>query len=111
MKNEKYKIAIKRMGEFGQLFVSYDGCPRGPVGRMACPLEEEVLSMKKITDVDGGQWIPVCADALYELVNAYVDLREKDDTTRRAHRLKAFKSLLDGIVMENRWDEISRLKD
>lgn len=67
----KYKDAIRRMGEFGRLFVEYSGCPRGPVGRYCGPLEKEIMSMGVITDVDGGEWIPVNKDALVELVGRY----------------------------------------
>lgn len=67
---------IRRLGEFGELFTDYKGCPRGAMGRACMPIEEEVLQMKPITDVDGGRWIPVNADALHELVKKYVSLRD-----------------------------------
>lgn len=63
--------AIDRLGEFGKLFVEYTGCPRGAQGRACLPLEEEVLLMPQIIDVDGGEWIPVNANALRELVARY----------------------------------------
>ena len=63
--------AFKRLGSFGMLFVDYKGCPRGAMGRACMPLEEEVLMMQPILDVDGGEWIPVNADALRELVSRY----------------------------------------
>lgn len=68
--------ALDRLGEFGRLFVGYKGCPRGAVGRSCAPLEEEVFEMPKIMDVDGGEWIPVNAAALHELVGQYKKLRE-----------------------------------
>lgn len=67
--------AFERLGDFGNLFVAYTGCPRGAMGRACMPIEEEVLRMKPITDVDGGRWIPVNADALHELVKKYASLR------------------------------------
>lgn len=67
----KYKDAIRRMGKFGRLFVEYAGCPRGSVGRYCGPLEKEIMSMGVITDVDGGEWIPVNKDALVEMVGRY----------------------------------------
>lgn len=74
---EEYKNAIERQGEFGWLFVDYIGCPRGAIGRMCAPLEEEVLAMPVIVDVDGGEWIPVNAEALNELVREYKRLKVK----------------------------------
>lgn len=65
--------AMSRLGDFGKLFEDYSGCPRGPMGRAGVPLEEEVLLMPVLTDVDGGTWIPVNADALHELVNKYIE--------------------------------------
>lgn len=67
--------AMKRLGKFGKLFLGYNGCPRGAMGRACMPLEEEVLLMPELTDVDGGVWIPVNADALHELVDRYVHLQ------------------------------------
>ena len=72
-----YKKAIDSMGQFGKLFVEYRGCPRGAMGRACMPIEEEVLLMPKIQDVDGGEWIPVNANALYELLAEYKVLKEK----------------------------------
>lgn len=66
--------AINRMGEFGKLFIEYTGCPRGAMGRACVPLQEEVLLMPPIRDVSGGEWIPVNADALRELVADYTSL-------------------------------------
>lgn len=60
--------AFKRLGSFGMLFVDFKGSPRGAMGRACMPIEEEVLMMQPIRDVDGGEWIPVQADALRELV-------------------------------------------
>ena len=73
---EQLEGALNRLGEFGKLFMDYEGCPRGAIGRAAMPIEEEVLSMKPITDVDGGRWIPVNADALHELVEKYKQMEE-----------------------------------
>lgn len=67
--------AIQSLGKFGQLFLDYEGCSRGAAARTASPLEEEVLSMSRIKDVDGGEWIPVNADALAALANRYADLK------------------------------------
>ena len=65
-------VPVDRLGDFGKLFMEYKGCPRGAMGRMGgTPIEEEVLYMKPITDVDGGRWVPVNADALQELVLEY----------------------------------------
>ena len=70
--------AMERLGRFGELFVDYKGCSRGPMGRAGgVTLEEEVLLMPKITDVDGGEWIPVNAEALHELVERSGKLREE----------------------------------
>lgn len=73
MDNEKlYKEAINRLGEFGKLFVSYKGDPRGPTGRAAnMSLKDEVLFMRVVTDVDGGQWRPVNEEALQEFIRSY----------------------------------------
>lgn len=77
----EYKYAIERQGEFGRRFLNYTGCPRGAVGRMGPAggeelshkdlLVREALSQPVIEDVDGGRWIPVNADVLHELVNAF----------------------------------------
>ena len=74
-----YKKAIDSMGQFGKLFLDYKGCPRGAVGRACIPIEEEVLLMPMIKDVDGGKWIPVNADALYELLENYKRLKYKKE--------------------------------
>lgn len=71
---ERLESTLERLGEFGKLFKEYTGCPRGAIGRAALPLEEEVLAMKPIRDVDHGEWIPVNADALRELVAKYKQL-------------------------------------
>jgi hypothetical protein len=75
----KLRAAFKRLGSFGRLFVDYVGCPRGAMGR-ACgvTIEEEVLVMEPIRDVDGGEWIPVQADALRELVERYKETQHRD---------------------------------
>lgn len=65
---ESLQNAMNRLGKFGKLFMDYNGCPRGPMGRMAgVSLVDEALSMPEIVDVDGGRWIPVQADVLREL--------------------------------------------
>lgn len=67
--DELYKNAVDRLGEFGQLFLDYEGDPRGPAGRPAVGgLKAEILAMPVITDVDGGRWRPVNEDALRELL-------------------------------------------
>lgn len=66
--NAALQAAMDRLGMFGQLFMDYKGCPRGPMGRMAgVSLVDEALSMPEIVDVDGGRWIPVQADVLHKL--------------------------------------------
>ena len=62
------KTVLERLGEFGQLFIDYVGCPRGAMGRQGAPLTEELLSMPVLTDVDGGRWRPVNEDALQEAI-------------------------------------------
>lgn len=62
------RAVLERLGEFGQLFIDYIGCPRGGPGRECAPLTEELLSMPMITDVDGGRWRPVNEDALQEAI-------------------------------------------
>ena len=63
--NATLNAAMTRLGKFGKLFVDYNGCTRGPMGRMAgVSLVDEALSMPEIVDVDGGKWIPVQADVL-----------------------------------------------
>ena len=65
----KYQDAIARMGKFGQLFVEYEGCPRGAMGRMCdATIQEEALAMDMLTDVDMGRWRPVNEDVLQELL-------------------------------------------
>lgn len=71
---ERLEATIERFGDFGKLFMEYTGCPRGATGRADLPLAKEVLAMKPIRDVDGGEWIPVNADALRELVAEYKKL-------------------------------------
>ena len=70
--------AFERLGAFGRLFAVYKGCPRGAMGRACVPIEEEVLMMQPIRDVDGGEWIPVNADALRELVDRYKEAQHHD---------------------------------
>lgn len=78
-KQESLELAMKRLGEFGKLFLDYEGCSRGAMGRACMPLEEEVLLMPELTDVDGGVWIPVNADALHELVELFVHLQNSQN--------------------------------
>lgn len=73
---ERLEATLERFGEFRKPFEEYTGCPRGATGRAALPIEEEVLAMKPIRDVDHGEWIPVNADALRELVAKYKQLRD-----------------------------------
>lgn len=81
MNNNTLTTMLHRLGYFAKFFIDYDGCPRGATGRACVPIEEEVLLMPPITDVDGGVWIPVNADALRELVAKYIDLKNagRDD--------------------------------
>ena len=74
----KLRAAFMRLGSFGRLFVDYEGCPRGACGRAFVPVEEEVLMMHPIRDVDGGEWIPVNADALREMVDRYKTFKQCD---------------------------------
>lgn len=74
--DKKYERALQRLGSFGKLFVDYEGCPRGMVGRAMLPIEEEVLLMPEIIDVDDGRWIPVNSEALKELVEKYQNLKQ-----------------------------------
>lgn len=90
--------ALDRLGEFGRLFVGYKGCPRGAVGRSCAPLEEEVFEMPKIMDVDGGEWIPVNAAALHELVGQYEKLREAARWIPVTERLP--------LAREVQWDDL-----
>lgn len=68
---EKLEAAMRRLGDFGRLFIDYTGCPKGQVGR-ACglTLEEEAMLMPKLVDVDGGVWVPVNYDVLCQLLAA-----------------------------------------
>lgn len=83
---KELKTVLERLGEFGQLFIDYVGCPRGAMGRQCAPLTEKLLSMPVITDVDGGRWRPVNEDALRVAVallklvemNGFSDLEAKN---------------------------------
>ena len=77
--NDRLQSEMNRLGEFGKLFVEYKGCPRGAIGRACAPLEDEVFAMPEITDVDGGRWVPVNADALQELVNQYKRIMTREE--------------------------------
>ena len=73
----RYRSALDRLGEFGRLFLGYEGDPRGPAGRPAAQgLKAEILAMPVITDVDGGRWRPVNEDALQELLAKMDELVE-----------------------------------
>lgn len=72
------RAVLERLGEFGQLFIDYVGCPRGGPGRECAPLTEELLSMPVITDVDGGRWRPVNEDTLREAVEQLRKMEEKN---------------------------------
>ena len=85
--------AIQRLGKFGQLFMDNEGCPRGSAGRSASPLEKEVLSIPKIKDVDGGEWIPVNADAQIELVNRYVALAQQEQENPKSLTLDELRDM------------------
>ena len=89
----KYKEAIDRMGDFGKLFVSYAGDPRGPMGRAGdWDIAKEALSQPVITDVDGGKWRPVNEDVMQELIRQldwwkeqnFRACQEKGDLEKRA---------------------------
>lgn len=89
--NAALQAAMDRLGEFGSLFTDYNGCPRGPMGRMAgVSLVDEALSMPEIVDVDGGRWIPVQADVLYELC----DLATSRWINVKERRPKAFEPVI-----------------
>ena len=75
----KYKEAIDRMGDFGKLFISYAGDPRGPMGRTGeRDIVKEALSQPVITDVDGGTWRPVYEEVLQDLIKQLDWWKEKN---------------------------------
>ena len=89
----KYKEAVGRMGEFGKLFMSYAGDPRGPMGRSGeRDIAKEALSQPVITDVDGGRWRPVSEEVLQDLIKQldwwkeqnFRACQEKRDLEKRA---------------------------
>lgn len=88
---EKYIKSLERLGDFGKLFLDYKGCPRGAKGRACLPLEQEVLLQPPVWDVDGGEWIPVNADALRELVGKYEKLKERDENMNAKRAAKLMK--------------------
>lgn len=46
MNADKYQKAIERLGDFGKLFIDYEGCPKGMMGRTGnSAIIEEVLAM------------------------------------------------------------------
>ena len=85
----KYKAAIDRMGKFGQLFVEYEGCPRGAMGRMCdATIQEEALAMDMLTDVDMGRWRPVNEDVLQDLLTELKRVKAK----RKEYQIRAAKA-------------------
>lgn len=93
----KYRRAIERMGQFGELFVEYDGDPRGPVGRAGgISIEDEAQIMPVITDVDGGRWRPVQEEVLQDLLKQFDYWKEtcfkaaykKQELSKRAESAK-----------------------
>lgn len=93
----RYKDAIERMGEFGKLFLSYTGDPRGPVGRSGDrDIAKEVQLQPVIIDVDGGKWRPVNEDALQDLLRQldrwkeqnFRSCKEKGELRDRAEKEK-----------------------
>lgn len=88
----KYKEAIGRLGDFGKLFMSYTGDPRGPMGRTGeRDIVKEALSQPVITDVDGGRWRPVYEEVLQDLIKQidwwkeqnFLACQEKRDLEKR----------------------------
>lgn len=73
-------VPVKQLGNFGKLLHDYKGCPRGQIGR-ACgvTMEEELTAMDPIVDADGGKWIPVYADALYDFIEKFKKMVELPD--------------------------------
>lgn len=100
----KYKEAIDRMGDFGKLFVSYAGDPRGPMGRTGeRDIVKEALSQPVITDVDGGTWRPVYEEVLQDLINQldwwkeqnFRACQERGELERRAEAAEKREKLLE----------------
>ena len=74
MSANKYQKAIERLGDFGELFVDYEGCPKGMMGRIGnSAIIEEVLAMPIIKDIEGNLWRPVNEEALQELISLYLE--------------------------------------
>ena len=76
---DQLEQAFKRLGEFGQLFVEYKGCPRGAIGPRGWPggkelpdriqvLIQDLHRMKPVKDVDGNVWRPVLENDLNQLI-------------------------------------------
>lgn len=93
----KYRRAIERMGQFGELFVEYKGDPRGPMGRAGgMSISEEAQTMPVITDVDGGRWRPVQEEVLQDLLKQFDYWKEtcfkaaykKQELSKRAESAK-----------------------
>lgn len=100
----KYKEAIDRMGDFGKLFVSYAGDPRGPMGRAGdWDIAKEALSQPVITDVDGGTWRPVYEEVLQDLIRQldwwkehnFRACQEKGELSKRAEAAEEREKLLE----------------
>lgn len=86
----KYKKAIERMGKFGQLFVEYEGCPRGAMGRLCCnTIQEEALAMDMLIDVDGGKWRPINEEVLQEIISKLNERKENNIMNTAEMWLKA----------------------
>lgn len=100
----KYKEAIGRMGDFGKLFVSYAGDPRGQMGRSGDrDIVKEALSQPVITDVDGGTWRPVYEEVLQDLIRQldwwkehnFRACQEKGELSKRAEAAEEREKLLE----------------
>lgn len=100
----KYKEAIDRMGDFGKLFISYAGDPRGPMGRTGeRDIVKEALSQPVITDVDGGTWRPVYEEVLQDLIKQldwwkeqnFLACQERGELERRAEAAEKREKLLE----------------
>lgn len=102
----KYRRAIERMGQFGNLFVEYNGDPRGPMGRAGgMSIAGEAQIMPAITDVDGGAWRPVQEEVLQDLLKqldywketCFKAAYEKQQLIEKAEKLER---TLDSILAE-----------
>lgn len=70
---ELLEKAMKRLGKFGNKFVDYKGCPRGPRGELGdVPGGKHILlNEDPIVDVEGDTWIPVYAKDLYRYIDKH----------------------------------------